>query len=442
MVAAWQWLTRGLLMCALAALCFESGQAQTPRLIEQDPFEALQQSVAGMTPAELEDLLFHPPPLPEADLNGARRRAAMELARDYVLSEMLRRDKAWSVPVLQKAVSRLRPKSTVRLKLALPKNPVTDPLILTALRRAEGAADPLQIAFQPELGPVLKVARERLPELKLRVKNVETKETLQLRQYDPSNFRWLVVLTNEKGEQTPAQGDLFRTRAVFGGGLLAQSLKPGETWDVTLSARDQLVPPRPGKYRLQVQFHPEHRLTSVKDRSQLILTSSPTIDVVIEKTQLLVTADEAAAAAELVEQLDGDAPLKIVAGTYGTWAHNFLPADSPAGKLLTLGAPAVPTLIELAQDKKLTTSKRAWLLALLFSITGEHDPRTPFVLGSYSYVTGAWEIWTEKKPERAATNRGTGTGSRSGGELDDQKLRELAAEWKTWLAENCEVKPE
>ena len=52
---------------------------------------------------------------------------------------------------------------------------------------------------------------------------------------------------------------------------------------------------------------------------------------------------------QLLEGIDEKGQLKVVAGTYGEWAHKLVAPDSAQGKLLSLGLPALPSdLMHLA----------------------------------------------------------------------------------------------
>jgi hypothetical protein len=400
---------------------------------EQDPHEALRDSLKSMTGAELEDLLFNPPPLPQVStVEGMRQRQIMEMCRGYVLSEMIKREKEWSVPVLEKAVRQLRPKA-----LDKPGQDVgCDLALLTALRRAEGAADPLMIVVNGDAA-VVKASRAELPVLKVALKNVD-KEIIFLGQEGQSLGRWRAVIKDKDGSEAKANQQF-----AFGGLPKSGPLKPGQTWETELAVRDLVEPPPPGAATLQLLFHNDYRLAGVKDLSCLVVSQSKTLDLVVEKTVVYTSAKETELVHRLVKELDGDQPLKIIAGTYGEWAHGMIGKDTPAGQLLSLRAAAVPPLIDIAQDASLPSGKRAWLLSILFSLTGENDPRKDYMmLSSYSYVSGPWEIWTSKEPKPAAgTFRTSGRGSRtSSRSVDDAKLLKHAATWKEWLDANCEVR--
>jgi hypothetical protein len=403
---------------------------------EQDPHVALRDSLKSMTGAELEDLLFNPPPLPTyTTAESARNRPVMEMSRGYVLAEILKRDKEWATPLLEKALKQLRPKSLT----APGKDVGCDLAILTALRRLEGAPDPLSFVVNGD-APIVKGPREGLSGLKIAMKNVD-KQTIALNQEGQQLTRWRAIVKDKQGREAPA----ISQNVFFAGQRAGGPFKPGQTWETELSLYDLVEPPPPGEATLQLLFHNEYRLAGVKDLSCLILNQSKTIDLVIEKSVVHVSAKDIELVERLVKELDGEQPLKIVAGTYGDWAHSLIDKESPAGKLLAMGAPAVPRLVEIVQDEKLSANKLAWLVCILYSLTGENDPRKDYsMLSSYSYIAGPWEAWNskERKPAGAGnTFRTSGRGSRTSSRpVDQAKLQKLAGTWKEWLAANCEVR--
>ena len=92
--------------------------------------------------------------------------------------------------------------------------------------------------------------------------------------------------------------------------------------------------------------------------------------------------------------LFGRSPLRFIDGQYDPEVHgDFIPPESPSGKLLLLGWVAVPAMIDALEAKELHADKRGWLLGLLYSITSVNDPRGKWdggeapngVLTSYQY---------------------------------------------------------
>jgi uncharacterized protein (DUF4415 family) len=395
-------------------------------------------SFPALTTVELEEWLFNPPKQFPATGEGwdaafnARRQK--EVLRDYVLAEILQRDKTWSVPLLEKAWSKLRNKSRTAPKADLGG----DIEILTALHRARGLADPVKVVIGREVGP-LRLPREKLT-LSVVVKNVsEDGQPVYLKKTDTEDFdnRFRVVLKDDQGREFKRTFTLRSSYADVDG-----TLKPGDGWQTNLAVRNYLEIPPAGKYQLQVLFHNRCSLARFESTDSLMVCRSDPIELIIPKTNLQTTEATAAEVRRLVAELDGSAPLKIVAGTYGEWAHSVIAKDSPAGKLLELGAPAVPPLIAAAQDEKLSSAKQAWLLSLLYTLTGENDPRKDlFMLSSYTYVEGPWDDWTSTERKQPARDRAvSGLGSATSSQpIDRVRLQKLASTWQEWLSANCEV---
>ena len=86
-------------------------------------------------------------------------------------------------------------------------------------------------------------------------------------------------------------------------------------------------------------------------------------------------------------------PVKVVDGTYGKWAHDFIRPESPQGKLLKHGLKSAPPLIGALRDETMSAEKRAWILSLLYSVTGLNDPRQGSALASYECAEGPWQVW-------------------------------------------------
>ena len=355
------------------------------------------------------------------------------------MSEILERDKDWSKPLLQKALS----DSKLESKLVGDRNGDVgrDFALLIATRRVEGASDPLvvNVVAHP---PVIKTPTNQLPMLKVIVKNVDDNQSVffkfggDTRSGRPS--RWRVVVKDEQGKEAK---HILRFGFMGGGLASIGPLKPGETFDTTLAVRDFIESPPPGKYTLQVLFHNKHDLSEIQDVSGIVVSQSKPIELILEKIPIRTSAAKSVEVRRLIDELDEAVPLKVLVGTYGPWAHATIAPDSPAGKLLANGPAAVPPLVAAVQEKDLSTEKRAWLLAILYSLTGENDPRQERdVLGAHSFVGGPWATWTGKNGDPLAASFGIySSGSVSAGEPKQEKQLEFAAKWNEWLATNCNV---
>lgn len=267
--------------------------------------------------------------------------------------------------------------------------------LLTALRRVEGKPDPLKILVeQPR---VLKGNSLELPTLKVAIKNVDHARQPVGFQFGGDyrsgrQTRWRIELTGEDGQLVPAkkvQG-LIMLGGLSTSGLLAY----GDRWETTLDLRDYVqLPLRPGKYRLRVRYHNHQSVWNEKDISRLITSHSEEIPLVVSPTVIEQSAEAKQAVLKHWTALEGKQPVQLVAGTYGSYAHDLIDPKSPAGELYSLGLPAAPTLIEGLQQEGISPDKKAWGFAILFSLTGIHDPRNEPVLGNCEYVDAPWEIW-------------------------------------------------
>lgn len=338
-------------------------------------------------------------------------------------------------------------KPPARTKTPRAENVEHDLIGVTERRRAAGQPDPITILIDVDKEPLVG-SPISLPEIKVLLKNTDIeKKTFSIS--PTSDYRsgrlpkFRIALTNEQGKELPPRP---RFEANGGGILQSYDLKPGETWDTTLNLRGYVEPLLPGKYKLQVLYSDREHLVEEKDISKLVYCRSKVIDFEVRKLPLKISEVDAAVVRRQIEALDGDQPLRIVAGTYGPWAHSFLAKESPAGQLMGVGLPAIPQLVEAVQDKSLKPGKRAWLLSILFSITGQIDPRgdgyfhTGGCLGSYEYIQGPWSFAGGKNgEEEPITFALPSTGSVSGGRTNEKGLAEYAAKWPAWIKTNCDT---
>jgi len=90
-------------------------------------------------------------------------------------------------------------------------------------------------------------------------------------------------------------------------------------------------------------------------------------------------------------------------------------------------------LIESLEDKALSSEKKAWLLGILFSLTGENDPRR-ISMGGYDCWKGGWQIWGGRDGESQSGGISFASKSwASGDSINDEKLEEFVNRWKDWL---------
>ena len=307
--------------------------------------------------------------------------------------------------------------------------------LLTALRRVSKQPDPLQIFIdEPK---ELTGMGSSMPNLRVRIQNVDIEKngvgfTIGGNYRSGRQARWRIVVEDENGNVIPV-----RTRYSYTGGGLSQEgvLRHEETWETSLSIRSFIEVPAPGKYKLTVLYHNTQTIVDAANVDGLIFSKSKPVPFTIKPLTITRSTAEREIAEKLVAELDGKKKPKIVAGTYGEWAHKLVSPDSPAGKLLKMGLPAVPTVIESLHDKAITAKKRAWLFGVLFSLTGENDPRIGSVLGSYKYAENGWQIWGGRTGDQPSGGFSSGTSGSvySFGAIESQAQEELVKKWDQWL---------
>jgi hypothetical protein len=156
--------------------------------------------------------------------------------------------------------------------------------LLTALRRAEGKPDPLQIEIS--LADPTKVNLPAgAPAVQAKITNVDAGQ-------QPVHFtrggdyrggrreRWRAVLTDQHGRAVRDSN----YQSFIGGGIA--SIGPFAFGEVdenrhAFDLRRYVAPPRSGNYRLQLFYHNELNLADEPDLTGLIVTKSEPLDVMI-----------------------------------------------------------------------------------------------------------------------------------------------------------------
>jgi hypothetical protein len=168
----------------------------------------------------------------------------------------------------------------------------------------------------------------------------------------------------------------------------------------------------------------------------LIVSSSLPIELTVQPITLEATPAQLDLVRKSILELPTKGPVKFVEGDYGEEAHDFIEPDSPPGKLLTIGWLAVPMMIDAALDEELDSVQRAWLLALLGSITHSHDPRDESgVLGAFEARECGWSVWGGT-PGEWSGGLGTGTSwnwnALVPNPIDPKRQMEFAKRWAVW----------
>ena len=358
------------------------------------------------------------------------------------LSEMIRRGgKQWELFLKEKldALMKSKVKPYEKADELVPGSSFNLEL-LTALRRVTKQPDPLQI-FIDERKELTGMA-SALPYLKVKIKNVDVQKvgigfTVGGNYRSGRQSRWRIFVQDEKGKVIPVRKRL----GCMGGGLYTEGiLEHGKSWETSLNVRNFIEVPSPGKYKLTVLYHNTQTIAGESNVEGLIVSRSKPVPFTVKPITIAHSKEDREAVSKLVSELDAKKKLKVIAGTYGEWAHELISPDSPEGKLLSMGLKAVPTIIESLHDRTFTKEKRAWLFGILFSLTSENDPRQTSVLGSYEYWESGWQIWGGLTGEAPSGGLSTGSkGSISGGEIKSKAQDKLIKIWDNWL-KKVEVK--
>jgi tetratricopeptide (TPR) repeat protein len=256
--------------------------------------------------------------------------------------------------------------------------------VLTALRRVQGRPDPVQIVVREPL-----VQESHFPDLP--VFNASLRNVDSLGQ--PSGFteggdyrsgrltRWRFQVQDSRGVPLP----ILNSNSGEGGRFERTSLHRGEEWATMLSMSDYVAVPGPGEYKVRILYHDSRELMCFQLLAGRITCQSPEIRLKVSPRIIEVSAEERTRVKKWLKSLNPKGPVKVVAGAYGPWAHKFLDPTSPAGQILTPSWKSAAVLFEELPREDLPAKQRAWILALLFSITGANDPRDDpsVVLGDY-----------------------------------------------------------
>ena len=302
--------------------------------------------------------------------------------------------------------------------------------LTTALRRIEGKPDP--IAIEPGASSY-DATFPNLPTLNLALVNVDGQDvTLQ----DGGDYRsgrlmrWRILVQDEKGRNMP----WCKWLALMGGGISTErALKPQETKTYELPIGNYIAPLPPGNYTMRIQFHNTIEIADRDDISNLLVFASKELKLTIKPLELKDGVAHRKQADILIAMLPTDGSTKIIDGTYGDWARDFVRPDSAQGKLLSMGFDALPALIDAANDNGTNELRRATILGMLYSLTRTFDPRAqPGVLAQSEARQGPWSIHSGSAMGFGESAVWFTFGDKSALIIDPKKQMELAAKWKTW----------
>jgi tetratricopeptide (TPR) repeat protein len=347
--------------------------------------------------------------------------------RESFLNEMVQRGgptierflKRWHKKVLARRVKAIK---KARLSRTIPFDLPSNLEILNALRRLQKKDDPLEINISD--ATPFECIFPRLPDFGVALTNEDVHEKVvgfqEWGDYRSGRQeRWRFEVRDTKGNRIPVKG----SPSFEGGGLSNQgNLKHDQSWNTTLHM-ESFVDLVPGEYTLTIQYHDRLCIASKSHLAGLIVCRSKPFRLLVQPRVIDLTRQDKSEAEKWLAKLDDKAELKVLVGDYGKHFHKFIPPTAPAAKLLSLGWKAVPSLLNALDKKDPTPTRRAWVLALLFSITRFNDPRQEDgVLGKYSYAETGWALWGGRDGRMDFS----GSGWQENGEWDQGEIDKAA----------------
>jgi hypothetical protein len=350
----------------------------------------IEERISEIIDAVVEDFRVHvarlvsPPEVPGD--SRIRESCLPSPALDFYLSVVLRRRGEGWRPFLRACLSKLDEcyeeaerqanASELPAQFLYPRE-APQLLVLATLRRLEGRWDPLEVVIEPipasiEIGDPLR--------FRVTLKNVDAEghsARIRLREW-PTNYgrslRWRIEARGPSGRPLPIHnGEPGSTRPSD-----VATLRFGEvldrTWDLVLPAYapiDQL-----GAYSVEVVFHESLSIGDFIDPRELICIRSQPLRFTVAPRSVVTSEREQAEIAGIIAGFPEDRPVRTV--VFDRPQDGELPRPYPRShtrKLLAHGWAAVEPLIRVAIDSRISSGKRAWVLALLYNITRFHDPR-------------------------------------------------------------------
>lgn len=313
---------------------------------------------------------------------------------DATLSEILRRGGEGWAPLLEAQLDTVARHAAEGSHLNVPRNLE----LLTALRRLQGRADPLEIQVViPE--DERSLTFPALPTLSVAVRNLDERPVgFQVGGDYRSgrSSRWNIVAFDSEGDRLPGLDPWLG----MGGGLSTrQLLDEGDTWEIELPMSSYATPEGAGQTTFEVHYHDAWPIADDPDPRGWITSKSERFEFTWTPLTVPVTSS-------LWEALQADVAELATAGTpyllrskYGEDDHADLQPESAPGRLLSRDKTSLPALFEALEYQTLSFEERAWVLCLLHGITGLHNPfHVPGSLGTFR-AQGGREYSRDRNPE-------------------------------------------
>jgi hypothetical protein len=360
-----------------------------------------------------------------------------------VVSEIIRRGNPMFLDVLKNRYE-LRKRERLQATAAAPNlrySENSEILLLSAMSAARGFGDPLRVYIK---GPSKReVIFPEMPQLEVTIVNQHPERR---------TVYWTVGGDYRGGRRESFGFEVQRDdgkfmpgsppRSGIGGGIFScNELKFGEEWanTIAISAYVERLPP--GIYMVRAAYAFGLNIGTLSDKSGTFMCFSQPIVLTVTRRKVQLAPSERAQAERWSRILPTDQPVRLVEGRYNKEIHRkFIAPKSTPGELLQLGWKAVPSLINLLDDRMLKPSQRAWAFAILFSITGDNDPlgngqfttasaAVDGPLGAYEVFSPAWSVLDGKGIGGAGLSRNE---SFLEGRINSEKQEQLTKQWLNW----------
>lgn len=334
----------------------------------------------------------------------ARRYAACQLGGydaprvEHCLLEMVRRATPHWIAFLEQELER------IRADAASQRSPDPRELTyLTALRRAEGKPDPLQVVVA---GAVFATRLPATPVLDLALTNADVDgASFPLARggsYRSGRFaRCTLDATDAAGRRLatlPAPGSM-------GGGMFSRgTLSPGASIPIRLDLGDYVRFPGPGEYTVRVLYHDDEDIADARSVDGRILAHSAPFMVRLEAWRIRMSRGELEELSAALAALDTSQPVPLVMETWRPELEFVGPPSSPADTLFRAGPRAVPVLLDRLTQPDVDPVERGWIFGLLWNLTGLIHP-TPGAIGPLCPVQ-AWPTVAGAAARANGANRG------------------------------------
>jgi hypothetical protein len=367
----------------------------------------------------------------DAGLEAEYRRAVVAQERNGVyqrsvetcLTEMIRRGGAHWQAFVESELAHERTEQN--------PNRIEDLELLTAMRRIQGKPDPL--AVQLVGSPELECTFPQVPTVRVRLRNVDVDGELFQFTFGPRIFgsdfpadvqtRFAVEVLDPSGQRVtplpvePVQGSIQYERA---------PLEQGMSLELELPLAPYLQWPGAGEFQMRVLYHDRAEIAEGTGCDGWIASSTTWFIVHVKAKRIWVSRAEFCALADRIGEIDLSKPVLLVRGHWESELAFDRAPETPEDHLFRAGWKAVPALLEALESKDLEPKRRAWVLGLLWNITGALNPAYEGAMGAFHWSDG----WPGTSFRGGKPIQFESTRSRDASTLQPKKQEELTQRWK------------